>query len=307
MHTPPNPTPAHRAAWTAAAAKRSAVNEMSVVVTVWNDGDHTASTLARLSDLATRFATRLHSRGVLSLRDATEADCESFVWAPTRRAAAPALHTVHLRRTALRLVYATVEQLDATVVDPTRRLPLPSRTQRRTRPLTDYEIVLVRTAALTRPRRPLRSAIAVALAEATATTGEIAALRWAAIDIAANTVHLPGATRVQPRTITLTHWGAGVIARSHAITGQQPDSLVIERHGSSTDSHVAQAAVTNTLAAVLRDAGLHDQTAKPGSIRLWRAKLELEAGGIQHAADSLGVSSLDAAAAALGTDHRGLS
>ena len=141
--------------------------EMVVLLTVWHDSAVAESTFERMSGLAHRFATRLVATGVGSILEVSEADCESFMWAPTRRNVSPSVHTVHLRRTALRGVFRVLHQLDPAFTDPTATVDLPGRHGRCTRPLSNGEIVLLRTAALGRNRQPLRGASVIALAEAT--------------------------------------------------------------------------------------------------------------------------------------------
>jgi hypothetical protein len=158
---------------------------------------------------------------------------------------------------------------------------------------------LVRTAALGRVRQPLRAAAAVALAEATATTGEIPQVPWRDLDFAAGVVRLPGAPPVRPREVGLTQWGASVLARLEATTDAPDDAPVLTSRAAPTS---AQAAAANLLAKVLRSAGLHDPRVRPTSIRLYGASLILAGEGIEAAARALGVDSLDAAAAALGHD-----
>ncbi len=311
MATPQHPEPVQRAgrhqptveqtaAWLAAIGT-GAANETAAVVDVWAHGSHTESTFRRLADLATRFAARLTATGVASLLDATAQDCENFLWAPTRRNTQPAMHTVHLRRTALRNLFGIIEQLDPQFADPSRNLDLPSKHSRSVRPLTNPELALVRTAALGRHRHPLRSAAIVALAETTATTTEIAHIRWHHIDLEHRSVELCGADPVQARVGQLTTWGTGVLHRWHDNTpAAGDDDHVIDRRNPTMTAHVAQASITNQLHRLIGDAGLHDPTIKPASIRLWGARQQLERHGIEHAARALGVSSLDTAAAALG-------
>jgi len=267
--------------------------EIDTIIAHWQHQTRATSTAARIDELARRFATRLTATGVASLHDADLADCENFVWAPTRRGQPPAMHTVHLRRTVVRAIYRTLVELDPTRTDPTRQLDLPAKPAGGTRPLTDNEITLVRTTALTHPHQPARVAVTVALAEATATTGELHQICWEHLDLTTGTVELPGADPVTARTGTLTRWGHGVLTTHHA------DGFVIERRTPFRDPHSGQAAMSNLLARLLNDAGIHDPAVKPSSIRLWGARQHLTTSGIEAAARALGYDSLDRAATTL--------
>jgi len=254
---------------------------------------------ARLGDLMGRFTSRLEASGVRSLVEATAADCDAFCWARTRRGAAPSLHTVHLRRTALRNLFAILDGLEPGWVDPTARLDLPGRPSARVRPLTDAEMHLVRTAALGGSRSRARVTCAVSLAEATATTGEVAQIRWRDLDRAAGSVGLPGAPPIRPRRAELTPWGAATLLRASDEVTPAPEEFVVPRRSPYADPHTAQAAMANLLAKLLVTAGVAVPGVRPSSIRLWGALQVLQLRGIEAAAAALGVSSLDVARRAL--------
>jgi len=285
--------------WNFAVNQSSPTAATAVVIQAWKATSTSDATFTRLSELAKRFATRLTVTGVASLSDVTVEDCENFVWAPTRRGVAPSRHTVHLRRTAVRALYREAQQFDPDLADPSVTLRLPPKPGNNTRPLTDRELILVRTAALARPRQPLRAAATVAFAEATATTSEVPPITIADINLHTKTVTLPGADPVQPRTGTLTDWGVGVLTRYLTTIICNPDDLVFARINNSPNSHVAQAAMSNLLARLLHEAGIHDPLTKPASIRLWGGRQQLHH-GIEAATRSLGLDSLDRAANALG-------
>ncbi|WP_334145090.1 hypothetical protein, partial [Rhabdothermincola sp.] len=276
--------------------------EIDAVIAAWEREPLTDATRRRLGELARRFAARLDATGVASITDATREDCEGFVWAPTRRRTPPSLHTVHLRRTALRAIYRTVTTLAPGTVDPSAGVDLPAKTGRRPRPLTDDELDRLRIAALGRTQQPLRAAAVIALAEASATSGEIPCIRWADVDLTASTVALPGADPIKARTGVLTDWGTAVLGRWQRACLPEPDHPVVTRRPSAATGHSAQAATANQLTRLLRSAGLDHRDIRPGSVRLWAAATALRRGGIEAAARTLGIDSLDAAADAL--DHR---
>lgn len=286
------PTAEQVVAWSEARG-RSVEGELYVVLGLWSELSLSTSTLERLAGLITRFANRLIATGVESLLDATLADCEGFIWAPTKRNAAPSMHTVHLRRTAVRGLFRALRQLEPDFVDPTTHLDLPSKGDPRARPLTDDELMSLRVAALGRVRSSNRAALAVALAESTATTGEIPQVRWRDVDLAAGTVALPGATPIRARTGALSPWGRGVLTRVSDETSPPADDFVVSRRG-YTDSHSGQAAIANLLAKLLRAAGLVSNDVRPTSIRLWGGAHALNTRGVEAAAAALGITSLDA-------------
>lgn len=273
-------------------------HEAAVLLDAWDLLAHSDTTRRRVSDLAARFARRLTATGVASLLDATPADVDAFVWAPTRRNAAPAMSTVHLRRTAVRDLYRLVQAFELDVADPSVGLGLPAKDSARARPLTDGEMALVRTAALGRSRRPLRAAAVVALAEASATTGEIPKIAWADIDLDTARVHLPGADPIRPRTAELTTWGVGVLHRWRRTSDLA--GAVVPRRPSGGGRYAPQAATASMLAKLLTTAGVAGPGVRPTSIRLWAANTRLAEAGVESAALLLGIDSLDAAAATLG-------
>jgi site-specific recombinase XerD len=297
MTSTPGPDPRDESV---AAPTEGPANEVRAALRVWADGDVAASTLDRLGGLAERFALRLEAAGVASVLEATAADCDGFIWARTRRNTSPSLHTVHLRRTALRGLFRALQHDNPDIVDPTTGIDLPSRNSNRVRALTSSEMELVRTAALGRSRQPLRGAAAVALAEATATTGEVPQVEWRHVSFTDGVVTLSGADPIQPRVGTLTAWGIGVLHRWQHQQSPQPHQRVIPNGSTSTAGYSQQAAIANLLSKLLSTAGLYGPDVRPGSIRLWGARQQLDRHGIEAAATALGVDSLDVAAAALG-------
>lgn len=275
--------------------------ECRVVLWAWrHDPRQAPLSAARLAELAARYATRLETLGIDSLRAATPADAAAFVRAPTRKGTPPSIHTMHLRRTTLRSIYRTLHHLDPPCADPTTFLELPSRWFRAARPLTDAEIHQLRTAVMSRRGDPPPGALVLALAEAGASTVELTVLRWA--DIGDDTVALPGGSRILARTARLTAWGAATIARHRATHPVAGTELAVSGSTMPPRSQPAQAAMTNRLRQLLRTGELHtDPALGPRSIRLWAAAHRYQATGrIEDAAHVLGMRSLDACAAAIG-------
>ncbi len=271
---------------------------------LWASQVRTSATAARLSGLIRRFGARLSSQGVATLLQVSLEDCEGFVWARTHRGAPPSLATVHLRRTALTGLFATLREVEPSADDPTRDLLLPPRTTRQVRRLDDGEMTRVRVAALGRARSSDRAVLAVALAEATATSGEIPQIRWRDIEVARGVVRLPGASPIRAREGRLSPWGQRAFARIYRAQGPSPDTFVVSRRGGYADSHTAQAAVANLLSKVMTAAGVDGPVVRPSSIRLWGAHQVLLTSGIEAATLALGVASLDTARDALSMEER---
>jgi hypothetical protein len=298
-HVGPMTTPKQLESWTV--VRGQGLNrEVPVVCEIWLTERHTAATAARFLDLATRFTSRLHASGVKSLLAATPANCEGFLWAFTKRRGAPSMATVHLRRTVLHGLFGTLRQLEPGFVDPSLTLELAPRASRVARPLTTDELTSVRTAAAGRARSGDRAALAVALAEATATSWEIPQVRWADVNLQRRQVQLPGTNSITARSGTLSPWGAQVVARVAQAAQPASDTFVVSRRTPYSDGHSAQAAMANLLTKLLVEAGLTNVGIRPTSIRLWGAAQILEAHGPIAAARALGIASVDATLGALG-------
>ena len=213
---------------------------------------------------------------------------------------APAPSTVRNRQWALTVVCDALEAAGAEIDPALRpgREPRPPA-PRRSRPLTPTERELVRAFADRGLAGSRRSAM-VALAEAGASTAEIALVRVCDVDLAAGTVRL-GADRA--RVNPLTGWGAEAIRRVLVVNGIDPSAhtrlCVTDRIGTRQGAQ----SVATWLCDVIRDAGLAEADAVTGgSIRLTTASEVLARDGIEAAARFLGARSLDAAAASLGHD-----
>ena len=119
-----------RKAW--AAARGSGIEkELTVALGALASSELARSTLERFGGLITRFGSRLAATGVTSLTTISDDDCEQFLWARTKRNAAPSIHTVHLRRSAIRSLFTVLIELGEDFTDPSLRLALPSKRIRR--------------------------------------------------------------------------------------------------------------------------------------------------------------------------------
>lgn len=266
-----------------------------------HDHNVEASTAERIGATVVTFAARQATLGRDRLVDTTPEDAAGFVWANTLRGIPPAIATVHLRRSALRLAFRTIARLAGPTTDPTSGLSLPPKTRSELRPLDDDEATLLRIAASGRTRSRSLVEATVALAEATATTGEIATLRWRHLAPDRTQLRLPGAGRIRARTGQLTPWGKAALDRLGRTVAADPDAPIVYRGGAAAGSQAAQAAIVNRLRHLLREAGLDGRDLRPTSIRLWQPARRLAAGGrIEDIANQLGLASLDVACAQLG-------
>ena len=275
--------------------------------TVWwalrHDPKLEVSTADRIGPMIAGFAARQRTLGRDRLAAMTPDDARGFIWARTARGAEPAIATVHLRRTALRILTRTLADFGEAISDPTAGINLPPRTRVELRPLDDDEIGLVRIAASGKIRARLLAMATLALAESTATTGEIALVRRRDIDLDTQQVRLPGAGAIRERVGTLTPWGAGAIARFAAANDIDADAPLVYGGRAVPGSQPSQATIVSRLSRLLGLASLDAPDVRPTSIRLWAPARDLAVGDrIEQVANRLGLHSLDVTAALL--DHR---
>ena len=293
---------------------------MSAIVTAaigrWAaSGEFTEQTLSRCGETVARFARRLDAQGVEGPEEVTVEHCRGFVDATTTKGQAPELTTRHARRTALRMLFRTLRELGHPVSDPTLDLHLPPRSATTARPLTEPEVTLCR--ASTRLGEAgsvtLQRAVCWALAEATAVTSEITAVRLGDLDDphGPRWVRLAGTRRHDPRLGELTDWGSTIVARQAALLHERrstPATLLSYRGSGTPGEAVAQASACNAVGAVLTLAGLTDEPdVRPASVRNWAGRRLYDAGmPIEQVARRLGARSLDSAAADIALGWREL-
>jgi len=151
---------------------------VSLVLRCWRDADpRTDQTVTRMGEIVVRFARRLRATGVDTVDGIGTDACAGFIDAPSRTGDQPANATRHFRRVALRALFRTGRAFGVLRADPTLDLALPPRSSRASRPLTDDEVMLCRTAAFPMRAPDLKRPTAWALAEATAATSEIPTIR----------------------------------------------------------------------------------------------------------------------------------
>jgi integrase len=216
----------------------------------------------------------------------------AFVRAPGADGGLPSLSLMHVRRSALRLLFRSLRESGVAVGDPTLDLVLPPRSPLATRPLADDEIVLCRGHALW-SLSDLRRASAWALAEATCRSVEIAQIRISDLDLDAGRVWIHGGRTTSPRRGHLTEWGAGQLRRRIEMLPADPSTRVV--YGGSGDEATGQVSASVAIADVLTRAGLAaEPDVRPASIAAWAGcRVLAETGRIDEVARRLGMASLD--------------
>lgn len=295
-------------------AEGDLVAQVEAALSTWaSSGDFTEQTLVRTTETVHRFTKRLTASGVHNAEAITTADCIGFINAITRHGTPPEVTTRHSRRVAVRMLFRTWRDLGVAVGDPTLDLKLPPRTSRAARPLTDAEVVLCRAATRLGQAggTSLQRAVTWALAETTAVTSEISAVRMCDLDSpdTPRFVELPGTRRVDSRLGELTDWGAAVVARQVRLFRERKVSsttLLTYRGRGKPGQHVAQAAVCNAIGAVLESAGLAaEQDVRPASVRNWSGRRLYDAGmPLERVARRMGSRTLDAAAEDIALEWR---
>jgi integrase/recombinase XerC len=226
----------------------------------------------------------------------------AFLEANTASGPPPSVATMHLRRTAVRLLFREAAKHGAVNVDPTLGIELPARSYLPFRPLADDEIELGRSFArnsLTATREPA----AWALSEAGARTSELPYMATRDVDLRAGVIYIEGGAKTRPRAGRLTAWGAVQLRRRmEALHSEGREALLICRDVG--DRTRARANAYASVRATLVRAGLGDEPGvSPNSIVAWRGASAMRAGAsIEQVARMLGIRSLDGAASFIGWD-----
>ncbi len=263
-----------------------------------------AQTLPRMFELISRFGHfAVQAYDVQGLDEVTTDHVASFVHAHRRDHVEASVATMHLRRSALRLLFRTARRLGMTDADPTVDLTLDARSGVVGRPLTDDEAAVCRTAAL-HSLTSTRLSAAWALAEATARTAELPHLRLCDLDLDAGRVWIHGSPRTEPRWGVLDEWGARQLARHIRDLGRDPDPETRLVYAGSGSAQSQQASSCQAIGETLRRAGLGGEAdVRPISVVGWAsARIFAETGRIETAARALGVRSLDRAVRLIGLD-----
>lgn len=256
--------------------------------------------LVRVADLIRGFANYLAASGVASSCEITEAHASAFVRSLTRSKTEPSVATMHLRRTALRIFFREANALGVVSVDLTASVPLPPRSYRDLRPMTDGEIERCRSFA-ERMKGETRYAVAWALAEATARVAELGAIRAEDLDLEEGQVWIGGSSNTDARWSTLTDWGVNQLRHVMMSRSKPPPDRSLLKPGTTS-----RASIHELVASTLRQASLaRTPGVRPNSIPAWRGAAELANGAsIDEVAALLGMRSLDRAANFIGFDWR---
>jgi integrase len=253
-----------------------------------------SSQALRVSRILERFVSFTDAGfGVNSVELVTAEIAAAFVHSALPDGSDPSASLLHLRRSALRLLFRSLRESGVTVGDPTLDLVLPPRSPLATRPLADDEVVLCRGHALW-SLNDLRRAAAWALAEATCRSVEIAQIRISDLDIEARRVWIHGGRTTGPRWGHLTEWGAGQLKRRiETLPAADPATRVV--YGGSGDEATGQVSALVAIADVLTRAGLAaEPDVRPASIAAWAGcQVLAETGRIDEVARRLGMASLD--------------
>ena len=241
--------------------------------------------------------------GVESVDAVTPAVAGAFISAAGPGGGAPTIALMHLRRTALRLLFRSARGAGVDVGDPTLDLMLPSRSPLSTRPLTDDELLLGRSHAfwsLTDSRR----AAAWALAEATCRSSELAHIAVGDINFDEQRVWIHGGRTTAERWGQLTDWGAIQIGRRVKELGDDPARRLV--YAGKAGGESGQASSCLAILDVLTRSGLAAESdVRPASIAGWAGRQILnETGRIDEVARRLGMASLDRTARFIAWDWK---
>jgi integrase len=263
----------------------------------------------RLRRTLVRFEAYLRrGHGVDRLAEASAVHIEAFVHAPSASGGEvrqPSLATMHFRRAVIRLAFRAGRELGLASGDPTLDLCLPFRSSLKTRPMSDAEVALCRSASLISLDETLRPA-AWAPAEATARTSEIPTIRARDLDLGSGTVFIHGGKRRDPRWGRLSGWGSRQLERRlRALRIDATSQVLLAGSGQRTEE-AKQAAACTVISEVLQRAGLGDEPdVRPASIAGWAgATAFAEGASVDEVARMLGLRSLDAAARTIGLEWR---
>lgn len=262
---------------------------------------------AKFLDMLDRFETFLAvGHGVASLAEVTPAHVVLFISAAPAgaRSIEPAAATMHLRRSAVRLLFRLARESGLEVGDPALDISLPARAPRQLRPLTDPEVEKCRGASL-HTLIETRLPAAWALAEATARTSELPSIMASDVDIPAGIVRIHGSSKTRPRRGFLSDWGTQQLRRrldTLASAGAEDTAIIYkgDRGGAS-----GQASASTAIAWTLRRAGLTaDAAVRPASVAAWAGRCLFDQGlALQEVAHRLGIRSLDRTANFIGLDR----
>lgn len=256
-------------------------------------------TLTRIELLMVQFATFVErAYAVRSLEDVRPEMVAAYLSAPRTDGTEPGVSLQHFRRLAVRVLFRACRSLGIVAGDPSLDAALPARTRAEFRPLEDEEVGLCR-AAVSGSLRRIRSAVAWALCEATARTGELAKVSLGDVDLDVGRVWIAGTPRTLARWGHLTDWGLTQVRRYVERLDCDPAAPLV---CGSADAALAQSSAVGMISKTMTYAGLGDAPGiRPSSVAAWAGgRIFRETGRIDVAARRLGMRSLDRTATFIG-------
>jgi hypothetical protein len=263
-----------------------------------------SSQARRVGRIIERFAAFAAAAfGVGSVDLVTAEIAAAFVHSALPDGGDPSVSLLHLRRSALRLLFRSLRESGVMAGDPTLDLVLPPRSPLVTRPLADDEVLLCRGHALW-SLSDLRRASAWALAEATCRSVEIAQIRISDLDLEGRRVWIHGGRTTGSRWGYLTEWGAVQLGRRIETLPADPAIRVV--YGGSGDTGTGQVSASVAIGDVLTRAGLAGEPdVRPASVAAWAGRrIFEETGQIDEVARRLGMFSLDRTARFIAFDWK---
>jgi site-specific recombinase XerD len=279
------------------ALRAASINVIAAVTASRALSDAAISRFLATADRFVAFCGRGH--GLFALHQVTPGVVDAFIRAPSEGHPV-GVARMHSRRTVLRTFFRFARELGLMDGDPSLDIRLPAKSELLTRPLTDDEVGLCRSYALTSLQQTRHAAV-WALAETTARSAEIPHIRACDVDLEAGKVWIHGGSRTPERWGDLSAWGATQIARR--IDAMNCDNMPLVYSG-RRGGESAQASSSMAIADALARAGLdRESDVRPLSITAWAGCKILErTGRIEDVAKRLGMRSLDRAALLIGWD-----
>jgi integrase len=269
------------------------------------EGRKRASTLRREIGLWDHFDAYAAASGVTTIGEVNEQLVGDWIRSLTTRGGPAAPATQRLRRSVIRSLFRELRRYGVSVGDPSLDVAVASGRVQGHRALTDIEVERCRWAALATARATRQPAI-WALAEAGASSAEVAGVRIRDLDLDSSRAWVEAASITDPRWIELSEWGVKQLALRVADVG--PDPEVTVAYQGTRSLHSRNCSVDAGLEAIFRRAGIaEDPQVAPRSVTAWVGRrLLADTGRIEVMAARLGLRSLDQAAHLVALDWRRL-
>jgi hypothetical protein len=269
-------------------------------------GAMSSASFLRYAGLVQQFAAYSKRKGCVTLDDAVDYyDTWLLAYGHDRRgrACAPTVSVQHVRSCAVRACFATGRLLGVATAVPAYVGHGSGGWGSGGRPLNDVEATDLRSTAY--GQRGTRRGVAAAVALSGAGTADAGNMTPHHVDLQDNVLWLPGSHTIPARKVAIPgqweydmlKWRLKDLARWG---GSGAKGLVVSRTGTPANH---QAGASTALSEMLSMARIHDPDVRPASIQRYAALVYFESSA--NPADAmrlLGVSSLDAAARAIGWD-----